>query len=61
MNVGWQSNFSVFKTTLFILVVALIWAISVCNGLVNERELVNEGWSSIDIQLKRRFNLIKIQ
>ena len=28
------------------------------NGLVRKRNRVREGWSDIDVQLKRRFNLI---
>ena len=41
------------------MIISIIWAIAIYNGLVSKRELVNEGWSSIDVQLKRRFNLIK--
>ena len=50
---------TVFGVIFAFLLVLIIWAISIYNGLVSKRELVNEGWSSIDVQLKRRFNLIK--
>ena len=47
-----------FGVLFFIVIISIIWAIAIYNGLVGKRELVNEGWSSIDVQLKRRFNLI---
>lgn len=36
----------------------IIWAIATFNGLVRLRNLVKEGWSGIDVQLKRRHDLI---
>ena len=50
---------TIFGVIFVLLLVLIIWAIAIYNGLVGKRELVNEGWSSIDVQLKRRFNLIK--
>ena len=44
-----------------IVVVALglvVWAIAIYNGLVARRQRVSEGWSGIDVQLKRRSDLI---
>lgn len=35
-----------------------LYAISIYNKLVKTRQMVNEGWSGIDVQLKRRANLI---
>ena len=35
-----------------------IWLMSVYNGLVKLRNMMQEGWSGIDVQLKRRFDLI---
>ena len=40
-----------------VLLVAL-WAIGVYNGLVRLRNLKEEGWSGIDVQLKRRHDLV---
>lgn len=41
------------------LVVAVIgYAIVIYNGLVRNRQMVEEGWSGIDVQLKRRTDLI---
>lgn len=36
----------------------LLWAISCYNRLVHLKALLNEGWSGIDVQLKRRYDLI---
>ena len=36
----------------------LIWAVAVFNTLVQLRENVKNGWSQIDVQLKRRHDLI---
>ncbi len=35
-----------------------LWAVSIYNRLVRNRNLVGEGWSGIETQLKRRSNLI---
>jgi len=34
------------------------WLVSAYNGLVTKKALVDEGWSGIDVQLKRRYDLI---
>src|SRR6186713_2415935 len=41
-----------------LVVVAAINAVPIYNGLVKNRQLVEEGWSGIDVQLKRRTDLI---
>jgi len=41
-----------------ILIVAVVALIGVYNGLVRKRNMVEEGWSGIEVQLKRRSNLI---
>ena len=41
-----------------IVVLLGLYAISIYNKLVKTRQMVNEGWSGIDVQLKRRANLI---
>ena len=47
------------ETIILIIGVALIgYAIMAYNGLVKARQMAHEGWSGIDIQLKRRANLI---
>jgi LemA protein len=43
---------------LAVVVLAAIYAIVIYNGLVRNRQMVEEGWSGIDVQLKRRTDLI---
>lgn len=45
---------------IIIAVVALVvvWGIAVYNGLIRLRNRTKEGWSDIDVQLKRRHDLI---
>lgn len=47
--------------TLFVLVVVvlvLLYGVKIYNGLVRNRQMVKEGWSGIDVQLKRRTDLV---
>jgi LemA protein len=37
---------------------AIAWAIALYNGLVRKRVDCDNGWSQIDVQLKRRYDLI---
>ena len=41
-----------------IIVIAIAWMIGVYNGLIKSRNRVDEAWSDIDVQLKRRYDLI---
>ena len=41
-----------------VIAVVVIWAIAVYNGLIHLRNRVTEAWSDIDVQLKRRHDLI---
>ena len=41
-----------------LLALAIIWAIAIYSRLVARRQRTEEGWSGIDVQLKRRSNLI---
>ena len=36
----------------------VLWGIAVYNGLIRLRNLKDEGWSGIDVQLKRRHDLV---
>lgn len=40
------------------LVILLIWAVSVYNRLVGLRVLSDNAWADIDVQLKRRYDLV---
>ncbi len=44
--------------TLIILGLLAIWAILIYNSFVKHKNQVEEGWSGIDVQLKRRHNLL---
>jgi LemA protein len=43
---------------LIVLGVILLWAIAIYNGLIKLKNRVDEAWSDIDVQLKRRYDLI---
>ena len=43
---------------IIVLVLIIIWAINVYNKLVALRNRVKDQWAQIDVQLKRRFDLI---
>jgi len=45
-------------TSLVIAGIAVLWTVVAFNRLVRDRNLVREGWSGIDVQLKRRSNLV---
>ncbi len=40
------------------LVVLALWVIAIYNDLVRKKQMVEEAWSGIDVQLKRRHDLI---
>jgi LemA protein len=43
---------------LAVIVVFVIWAISVYNGLVGMRQRVNQAFADVDVQLKQRHDLV---
>jgi LemA protein len=47
-----------FFTLLAIAVALVLWFIAIYNNLIKLRNMKEEGWSGIDVQLKRRSNLI---
>ncbi len=44
--------------TLLIIGAVIVWAITIYNRFVKRKNVVQEAWSGIDVQLKRRSNLI---
>ena len=44
--------------TLVVLAVIVFWAVGIYNNLVNSRNRVRNGFSQIDVQLTRRYDLI---
>lgn len=49
---------SALLVVLLILVVAVFWAVAIYNGLVSKRVATDNAWSQIEVQLKRRHDLI---
>ncbi len=43
---------------IIVLVIIALWLITVYNGLIRLRNRTDEAWSDIDVQLKRRYDLI---
>jgi LemA protein len=43
---------------LAVVAVTIVYAVVVYNGLVRSRQMANEAWSGIDVQLKRRSDLV---
>jgi LemA protein len=43
---------------LAVVIAVAIYAVAIYNRLVRQRNLVREGWSGIDVQLKRRTDLV---
>lgn len=41
-----------------VLAVFILWIVAVFNGLIRKRNRTKEAWSDIDVQLKRRYDLI---
>lgn len=48
----------IITTLLVIVIVAIIYIVFAYNQLIRLRNLTQEGWSGIDVQLKQRANLI---
>lgn len=52
--IGWI----IFGVVAVLLIALIAWLISVYNKLVQARNRVKNSWSQIDVQLKRRFDMI---
>jgi len=53
-----NKNMYIGLVLLAILAVVMIWAVVLYNGLIRLKNRVEEAWSDIDVQLKRRYDLI---
>jgi LemA protein len=49
---------SIAYIVLIIIILAALWLVAVFNGLVRIRNQAKEAWADIDVQLKRRYDLI---
>lgn len=43
---------------LIVIVALILWVIAIYNGLIRSRNRTKEAWADIDVQLKRRYDLI---
>ncbi len=48
----------VLVVLLVLIAIAVFWGVAIYNRLVRMKNLKDEGWSGIDVQLKRRFDLV---
>jgi LemA protein len=53
-----MSNFPIQWIVIAVAAAIAIWAIVLFNGLIRGRNMVREAWSGIDVQLRRRGDLI---
>ncbi len=53
---NWQTV--IYSAAGFVLAVTLGWLWTVYNSLINLHHMVKQGWSQVDVQLKRRHDLI---
>ena len=48
----------IYKILLLAIILIAMWIILAYNGLIKKKNRAKEAWSDIDVQLKRRYNLI---
>lgn len=48
----------IFIAAIIVTILLVFWFVGIYNGLVTKRNRVKNAWSQIDVQLKRRFDLI---
>ena len=53
-----MSGVNILWVIIALIVVIIAWAISIYNSLVKRRNYVEDAWSGIEVQLKKRHNLI---
>jgi len=58
MRIGWYNTNMITWILLAVLVLIVLWLILAYNGLITSRNRTQEAYSDIDVQLKRRYDLI---
>lgn len=58
MVLGVKMSLLVTIIILIVIIVLIVWIVSMYNSLINLRNRVQNSWSQIDVQLKRRTDLI---
>lgn len=46
------------KYIIIIIAILVIWLIAMYNGLIKKKNYIKEAWSTIDVQLKRKTNIL---
>lgn len=58
ITVSTPMNITVLWVLVGLIVIVAAWLIAVFNGLIRLKNRVQEAWADIDVQLKRRYDLI---
>jgi LemA protein len=53
-----QKHMTIWYIIIIVLAIIVLWIIAIFNGLIRLRNRTDEAWSDIDVQLKRRHDLI---
>ena len=53
-----MNGYIILGIILVVIIILISWFVSTYNKLVKLRNLVKDQWSQVDVQLKRRFDLI---
>jgi len=53
-----MNYFSLTNIIIAVAVIVVLWIISAYNGLIKKNYRIKEAWSDIEVQLKRRYDLI---
>lgn len=55
---GLQTGAVIGFALVAIIVIVLLWAVVIYNGFIKLRNLVQESWRQVDVELQRRYDLI---
>lgn len=58
LSTGWIVGIVVIAVVVLLAIIIFIWYISTYNKLQALKNRVEEGWSTIDVQLKKRYDLV---
>lgn len=58
LSTGWIVGIVAIAVVVLLLIIFAIWYISTYNKLQALKNRVEEGWSTIDVQLKKRYDLV---
>ncbi len=58
LGAGAIAGIAIAAVVVFLAIVIVVWYISAYNKLQRLKNIVEEGWSTIDVQLKKRYDLV---